>query len=126
MKFTVGIKIMLGFGMALLILVIVGGVSYHNTINLIDNTNMRSHTYQVLSSLRKVSTELVNAETGQRGYVLTGRDSYAEPYRQATKAIEAAFNELRTLTADNQQQQECLEKVRPLVIIQVSGTATNN
>ena len=54
MKFTVGIKILLGFGMALLILVIVGGVSYHNTLNLIDNTNMRSHTYQILASLKIV------------------------------------------------------------------------
>jgi methyl-accepting chemotaxis protein len=115
MKFTVGIKILLGFGMALMILVIVGGMSYRNTINLIENTNMRSHTYQVLSSLERVSTEVVNAETGQRGYVLTGRDSYVEPFKQAAKAIDAALTELRTLTADNLQQQQCLDKLRPFV-----------
>jgi methyl-accepting chemotaxis protein len=115
MKFTVGIKILLGFGMALLILVVVGGVSYHNTVSLIGNTDMRSHTYQVLASLKSVIAELTNAETGQRGYVLTGRDSYVEPYQQATKSIDTAFTKLRALTAGNARQQEALAKMRPLL-----------
>jgi methyl-accepting chemotaxis protein len=115
MKFTVGIKILLGFGMALLILVIVGGVSYHNTLNLIENTNTRSQTYQVLASLKSIIAELTNAETGQRGYVLTGRDSYLEPFRKAAKDVETAITELRDLTADNPKQQEILEKIRPFV-----------
>ena len=120
MKFTVGIKILLGFGMALLILVVVGGVSYHNTVALIDNTDMRSHTYQVLASLNTLVAELVNAETGQRGYVLTGRESYVEPYRLAVKAVDAEYTKLRDLTADNPTQQQCLEKIRPLVTTKIA------
>src|SRR5688572_29738136 len=111
MRFTVGVKILLGFGLALLILVIVGGVSYHNTAKLITNTDWRSHSYQVLSSLKGLVGEVVNAETGQRGYLLTGREEYLEPYRQAAKSVETKITELRTLTADNPQQQQRLEQL---------------
>lgn len=115
MKFTVGIKILLGFGMALAILVIVGAVSYYNTIALIDNTDLRSHTHQVIVKLDDLIGEIINAETGQRGYLLTGRETYLEPFTRATKAIKPSVDELRQLTANNAQHQRCLERLDPLI-----------
>jgi methyl-accepting chemotaxis protein len=115
MRFTVGVKILLGFGLALLILAIIGAVSYRNTVTLIDNTEWRSHTHIVLTSLESLVGEVTNAETGQRGYLVTGREEYLEPYTRATKVLDTVIEELRSLTADNPQQQRRLDQITPLV-----------
>ena len=120
MKFTIRIKIMLGFGMALAILLVIGVVSFRSTDALIDTTDLRSHTYQVLASLESLIGEVVNAETGQRGYLLTGREQYLQPFRSATKAIEVQFDTLRRLTSDNAHQQQRLDSIRPLVTEKIS------
>jgi signal transduction histidine kinase len=46
-----------------------------------------------------------DAETGQRGYIITGRDDYLQPYQEATAQINDQIAELRQLTQDNQDYQ---------------------
>jgi methyl-accepting chemotaxis protein len=115
MKLTVGVKILLGFSLALLILAVVGGVSYFSTVKLIDNSEWVAHTHQVLSSLDNLVAQIATAESSRGGYLLTGRELYVEPYRPATKAIDTALRELRRLTVDNSQQQRRLDLVAPLI-----------
>ena len=56
-----------------------------------------------------------DAETGQRGYLLTGDDSYLEPYQAALGAISKAIGDLRVLTSDNVHQQSRIAEATPLV-----------
>ena len=56
-----------------------------------------------------------DAETGQRGYIVTGEDRYLDPYRSATAAIDGKLRDLKELTADNPAQQRRLETLGPLV-----------
>jgi len=48
-----------------------------------------------IDSLHRVEALLVNAETGQRGYVITGKDEFLQPYRQATRELPDALLDLR-------------------------------
>jgi CHASE3 domain sensor protein len=58
---------------------------------------------------------LVDAETGQRGYLLTGEEAYLEPYRAANKEIDQAISNLKNLTSDNPNQQKRIQILKPLV-----------
>ncbi len=63
------------------------------------------HTNQVLTQSEKTLSIIKDAETGQRGYLLTGDKTYLEPYNQATTKIDEYVQKLQKLTADNPHQQ---------------------
>jgi len=115
MKWSIGTKIGAGYALALMILVILGAVSYRNTNALIDAGEMSTHTYQVLENEAKVLAALTDAETGQRGYVITGADRYLEPYQSGTLAVNQSIQNLRKLTMDNPHQQQRIDALEPLV-----------
>ncbi len=115
MKWSVGTKIGTGYALALMILLILGVVSYWNTSSLIETANLKVHTYQVLDDLEKVLSTLKDAETGQRGYIITGEEQYLEPYQTGTSGVNQAVQSLRGLTADNPIQQQRLDALDPLI-----------
>jgi len=74
-----------------------------------------THSYQVMVEIRGLRSTLEDAETGQRGYLLTGDETYLEPYRLAVR-IEQSFRlSLRKLTADNAGPRAILDDVDQLV-----------
>ncbi|HET7459188.1 MAG TPA: CHASE3 domain-containing protein [Gemmatimonadaceae bacterium] len=64
-----------------------------------------SHTRDVMSTADAVLARLVDAETGERGYVVSGIEEYLEPYRRAGEDVDSTLGVLRRLTADNPRQQ---------------------
>jgi signal transduction histidine kinase len=69
----------------------------------------RSHL--VARATDSVLAELLNAETGQRGFLLTGREDYLQPFTAAAPAVAGAIAQLRALTADNPAQGERLTRL---------------
>jgi methyl-accepting chemotaxis protein len=114
-KWNVGMKIGTGFGLALAILVAIGTVSYRSTEKLTETAEWVTHTHQVLEALESVFSTMKDAETGQRGYVLTGEESYLEPYTAANASINQKIGTLRDLTKDNPDQQRQIDLLEPLV-----------
>ncbi len=115
MKWSVGTKIGVGYGVALLILLVIGSFAYRSTNGLINNAGWVTHTYQVLENLEGVLSLMKDAETGQRGYIITGDESYLEPYQAAVRSIDQRVKEVRELTADNTRQQRRLDILEPLI-----------
>ena len=74
-----------------------------------------SHTYQVIASLRQVLVDAQDAETGQRGYILTQRPSFLAPYKAATGRIDRDLARFKELTADNPDQQHRSEALTALI-----------
>ena len=64
-----------------------------------------------------------DAETGQRGYLLTAEPAYLEPFRQGTLDAPARIDELRQLTADNPSRQQILAEVAGLIAAQSAELA---
>ncbi len=79
MKWNVGTKIGAGFSLVILIFVIVGGLSYQSTTRQAEDAQWVAHTRQVLATLAELLANVTDAETGQRGYVITGEESYLAP-----------------------------------------------
>src|SRR5262249_16645117 len=66
------------------------------------------HTNEVINATDELSIAVRDAETAQRGYLLTGREDYLTPYREALGRVALLQGELLRLTADNRSQQERL------------------
>jgi methyl-accepting chemotaxis protein len=115
MKWNVGMKIAAGFALALAILVAIGAVSYQSTAKLTETAKWVAHTYQVLEKLEGVLSGMQDAETGTRGYVITGDERYLEPYRDAQVSVNQKVKSLRELTKDNVNQQRRLDILEPLI-----------
>jgi methyl-accepting chemotaxis protein len=107
-NWTVGRRLVAGFGLSALTLIVVAVVSYRNAHLLIENDAWVEHSHQVRLELSDLLSELKDAETGQRGYLLTGDDNYLAPHTGALQAIPATLADLRKLTADNPNQQQRL------------------
>src|SRR5260370_443338 len=116
MKWKIGNRLVLGgFVIATAILVFVGWQSYRNTARFAEAAEWRKHTYEVLRNLDATVAQLVDAETGQRGYLLTGEEPYLEPYRATIKSIDQTIGNLKNLTSDNPNQQKRIQILEPLV-----------
>src|SRR5713226_4455493 len=116
MKWKMGNRLVLGgLLVATAILVFVGGQSYRSTTRFAEAAQWREHTYGVLNSLDNTVGQLSDAETGQRGYPLTGDEAYPEPYRAAVKRIDRGVAHLKSLTSDNPNQQKRIQVLEPLI-----------
>jgi CheY-like chemotaxis protein len=111
----IGVKIGASFALGLSLLAVIGVISYRTTANLIENSRLEAHTYEVLGKLDDLISQLKDAETGQRGYLLTGEKSYLEPYITALPIIEKNLKDLERLTADNLSQQQRLETLETII-----------
>jgi methyl-accepting chemotaxis protein len=116
MRWSIGKKIGSGFGLALLALTIVGAVSYDGTSKLIDSAAWKWHTREVLGGADELLSAMKDAETGQRGYIITGEARYLEPYQGAREAVDQKLKLLLESTADNPIQQRRLAAIEPLVV----------
>ncbi|SAK60999.1 sensory box histidine kinase [Caballeronia temeraria] len=76
--------------------------AYHRL--LLAQRDWVEHTYQVMSALESTLQLMTDAETGQRGYILTGNKTYLTPYSQAVRDVQAFPSRLRTLVHDSPTQ----------------------
>jgi PAS domain S-box-containing protein len=103
-----------GFGLASAILVIIGGVAYKSATKLIETNSRVEQTQQRLNHLKEVLSLVTAAETGQRGYILTGEEPYLEPYYAATATVEQEIQHLKQLNTDNPKRQRELQALELL------------
>jgi PAS domain S-box-containing protein len=82
-----------------------------------------SHTRQVLFELNQLELQVVDAETGQRGYLYTGDSNYLAPYQEALTKIEPHLDAIAKLTADNPRQQAIIPELRDRVRANVAEMA---
>jgi PAS domain S-box-containing protein len=101
-------KLIVGF--LILLLAITGNVfvSSSNMDIVSNNRKWVAHTHQVISELEAALSSFKDAETGARGYVITGQDAYLEPYYNALQTVDAHLAALHQMTADNARQQHAL------------------
>lgn len=116
MKRLINNKIAASFGLTLAILVINAVVTYGNILKVIDHSYWVSHTNEVLASLERTLSTLINAETGQRGYIITGKENYLEPYNAAFYNIDDYVQQVKKLTADNPNQQQRIIVLEPKIV----------
>ena len=94
-------KIFAGFGFALAVSILVSVATYLNNQQLVENRKKVAETQEVLRSLKQILTTVTNAETGARGYLLTGDEVFLEPFKNATGRIEPDMQRVRVATRND-------------------------
>jgi signal transduction histidine kinase/CheY-like chemotaxis protein len=114
-KYLVARANALVFGVLLVILLLVGGVTWDRFSAARSARLWSEHSYRVLGTLKDLALAVRDAETGQRGYLLTGDDVYLTPYHAALGRVTFLQGELQRLTADNVAEQERLHALAPIL-----------
>jgi PAS domain S-box-containing protein len=108
-------RLVAAFLATLLLLAANGYVSRQAVRVVTGNARLLAHTEEVLTALEALQSTITDAETGQRGYVLTGREPYLAPYQEARATLPARLARLRSLTADNPVHQKRLALLEPRI-----------
>ncbi|ADX47109.1 methyl-accepting chemotaxis sensory transducer [Paracidovorax avenae ATCC 19860] len=107
-----GRRLALAFGGVIAIFLVVIGVAIQSQNHIKTATSMNIHTYKVLEEAQRMLLGVVNMETGARGYLLSGSTAFLGPWSQGRETFDSAWQSLRTLTADNPEQQKRLDVLR--------------
>ncbi|MDE1152678.1 MAG: response regulator [Micavibrio sp.] len=112
-----------GFAAVLLFFVLSGVVSYLNISTLNRNSDLVVHTHEVLSAIDILQSQMKDAETGQRGFLLTGQEKYLAPYNAALPVVEDTIESLKKLTVDNPAQQTRIASMQSNIKIKLAELA---
>jgi PAS domain S-box-containing protein len=100
-------------GLGMLIVMSLIGIWTLRQVN--DSDAWVEHTREVISRTDRLLSVVKDAESGQRGYLLTGDQSYLKPYHGALDAVHDLMSQLNQLVADNPEQQDRIHKLEPLI-----------
>jgi two-component system cell cycle sensor histidine kinase/response regulator CckA len=98
----------------LLLMVVLAGVLLWQIKYLTDKSQWVDHTGQVIDQAQDIRDLLLDMETGERGYLLTGNQQFLEPYTKAVPEIDPSFERLSNLVSDNPPQVELLTEIQSL------------
>lgn len=108
-------NMLIGFGISLLLLIVSAIASYNSIQGLITSTGWVTHTQRVIENLERSISYLKDAETSQRGFLLTGKQSFLTPYNGAYDSAIACVKRVKSLTIDNRRQQANCEVLLDIV-----------
>jgi len=115
MKTTLKNNLRLGLGLSLIILFISSLASYISISNLIKSTELVKHSDQVILDSENIISFLKDAETGQRGFLLTGNKVFLTPYYGASDSAASILKKVETATEDNPVQQKNVAALRNIL-----------
>lgn len=104
-----------GYAAAALLLVIIGVTAYSHMGTMRRTDQLVTQTLRMKQHIRTILSYLQGAETGQRGFVITGEDSYLVPYRTGVREVPGEVASIRALTP-NPAQHANLDRLDPLIV----------
>ncbi|HJY11301.1 MAG TPA: CHASE3 domain-containing protein, partial [Flavobacterium sp.] len=104
------------FVIAVFILLFLSSIAYKHNQDLNESSKLAMHTYEINLQLERLMSAIKDAETGQRGYIITRNNRFLSPYLYSRDKVNASFVTLKKLTVDNAVQQKNLENLFKLII----------
>ena len=114
-------KIIAAFVIAAVAVVLLGTATYLNVRGLFDRNTWVVHTYRVLGQIDALYDSIDQIESGGRGYLLTNKEAYLQPYQAGIDASSAEIAELRRLTSDNPVQGRNIARLQTFVNRAIAG-----
>ena len=100
-------------GLGMLVIIGISGILTLRQVN--ESDYWVDHTRQTISTNRQLVSELQYAESGERGYVITGDEGYLELYRTSSQEVSGRLAKLKELVADNAAQLQKIEGLEALI-----------
>jgi PAS domain S-box-containing protein len=108
------LSVITGFGLLLALLIANAFITRRELRYQTEDQYRVSRTRQVLYELAKIESLLIDAETGQRGYLYTGDPRYLAPYNASIAQVQTHIDTLAALTMENPRQQAYIPQLRSL------------
>ncbi len=124
MKLSIAQRLAGGFCLTLIIPMIIGWASYQNTDHQLSSYARVLHSEEVISAEQTVLSDLKDAETGQRGYLITGEAAHLAPYNGAAARVEASLLKLRMLTAGDIAKKTTIDELQSLAHLKLAELKT--
>jgi PAS domain S-box-containing protein len=104
--------------LSLLVVFAIGAALYSWQVNrqLAGDYAAVTRAYSITNQLETLMSRITDGETGERGFLITGKDDYLEPYVLFTETVDEFYANLRALTADNARQSQQAELLGPLLV----------
>jgi CheY-like chemotaxis protein/signal transduction histidine kinase/CHASE3 domain sensor protein len=113
-------KTLIGFSLAVVAVVIIALLSYQSLQLTTNSARNLAQSVEVFSGLQALLSTLKDAETGQRGYLLTGEETYLPPYTEATDALPEQFKSTRAMLRDRPEQLRQLDILESLANLKMA------
>ncbi len=97
-------QLILAFGVVIMVIIGLLGLTYHSLDVMTTTAEWVKHTTEVLKAANEAEKLLVDMETGVRGFVITGKDEFLEPYNAGKNGYDAKLAALKVLVSDNPAQ----------------------
>jgi signal transduction histidine kinase len=108
---------------ALLIVICVGTLSFWSEVWNEKDREWVTHTLLVVEKLQAIRIDITQAETGHRGYMLTGQDRYLELYRAGADQVRQDMKELPDLIVDDPRERKATQRLEPLIAARLAELA---
>ncbi len=112
---SVSLLLKLIFIIAMFMLLFISGISYNHANSLSKSTELLVRSYKIQLELEQLLSYIKDAESGQRGFIISNDSILLKPYSNGLKKVNVLFNGVKDLTADQIQQQTNLEELRRLI-----------
>lgn len=113
--FNIEKKIMYGYFIAFFLLLFSYVLIIYTTEKITEKMKWVTHTHIVQTSLEELMSNIKDAETGYRGYVIMGDEKYLNPYYYCQQEIKAGLSKIRLYTSDNALQQSRCDTLSTLI-----------
>jgi CheY-like chemotaxis protein/CHASE3 domain sensor protein len=113
-RFTMEPRTFAGFLVAIAAVIVIAVLSYDSLKVTERSAESLTRAVEILAQIQSVVSTLKDAETGQRGFLLTGRESYLEPFLAAKESLPAELTRTRALLSDDAAQRGRLESLQTL------------
>jgi PAS domain S-box-containing protein len=108
-----GVKsLWLGIVLLLIVLAVNGYVTFLSFQRVNKDNGVVEHSQRVLLETERLKSLIVDAETGQRGYLITGDEHYLEPYNRAVQQVGGQLDRVASLTTDVALQRNQVQQLR--------------
>src|SRR5687768_11041740 len=115
MNISLDKKILLGFVICSVILLIVAISSFRNSEQFLSTNKLVNDTHEILYELEQILVSTINAETGARGFIITGKENFLQPFDSAKLNINQHIQRCRELTRNNEEVQKILVTIDTLM-----------
>lgn len=115
MRFYFQKKVIVGFVVAFGIVTWLGFTAYLNSAKFKATLNWIAHTNEVMFHAERILALIIDIESGQRGYIITGDSTFLEPYLYGEGMMFAHVDNLYKLTLDNKNQTDRVESLKDVL-----------
>jgi CHASE3 domain sensor protein len=118
-------QVLAGFAVSIVLVLVVGVLSFKSIKQLEGDTVWVDHTQTVIKKTNSLLQLLIDGETGMRGYGATANKKFLDPYNDAVPRVTENLNQLSNLVQDNPTQVKRIDSLKLIVNRQLVILKTN-